>query len=470
MRKIIDFENVSFRYADKEDYALRSVNFHIEEASLVFISGRSGSGKSTLLNVLNGIIPEVIEGNLEGHILIDGEKDLSIADRSLILGNVFQNPRSQFFTTETTAELVFALENYGLAREDIEEGLDSIIEKYNVAYLKDRNLFEISSGERQLIALLTVLIMNPKVVIFDEPSANLDYGNSMRLRRQIIDLKKQGKTVIVADHRNFYLKGIIDKVLLLENETVKSFESEEEFLNYTYRNRSFDLFDEECRATYSRPEQRKSGLILNNIVYKNILKGVSTHFNENEVTTIVGVNGAGKTTLAEIMSRSIRIDKGDISLDGQALYIMQDADFQLFGASCLRELEITQKDEELNLAALESLGIGDLKENHPQSLSGGQKQRLQMAIAKVSSNKVIILDEPTSGLDKDSMEKVVSMIGNLKKGRTVIVISHDYEFIRMVSDSIAYLSDGRIKDKFYLNDNNIKKLNSIYKEMEVYYE
>ena len=98
-----------------------------------------------------------------------------------------------------------------------------IIDEYNVAYLKDKNLFEISSGERQLIALLTVLIMDPKVVIFDEPSANLDYGNSMRLRRQIESLKRQGKTVIVADHRNFYLKGIIDKVLIFLKEIMETY-------------------------------------------------------------------------------------------------------------------------------------------------------------------------------------------------------------------------------------------------------
>lgn len=256
--KIIDFKNVSFKYMDKEEYALKNVNFNIEEASLVFISGKSGSGKSTLLNLLNGIIPEVVEGQLEGKILIDGKEDLPVTDRSLILGNVFQNPRSQFFTTDTTAELVFALENYGVDREEIKRRLDLIIDEYNVAYLKDKNLFEISSGERQLIALLTVLIMDPKVVIFDEPSANLDYGNSMRLRRQIESLKRQGKTVIVADHRNFYLKGIIDKVLLVEDETVKSFESEEEFLKDAYNNRNFDLFEGDY-GNLSRPMTTRRG-------------------------------------------------------------------------------------------------------------------------------------------------------------------------------------------------------------------
>lgn len=478
--KIIEFKHVNFTYEGCEKRALQDVNFSIDEGSIIFINGKSGSGKSTLLNILNGIIPEVIEGELEGEVLIDGRQNLTIAERSLILGNVFQNPRSQFFTTDTTAELVFAMENYGFPKKEMVCRLHSIIDEFKVAHLQDRSLFGMSSGERQLIALLTVLIMNPKVIIFDEPSANLDYGNAMRLRKQLKTLKKQGKTVIVADHRYFYLQEMVDKFLLIENKTVLCFETEQSFLNSAYRNRSSDLF----HSDYGRRKICKTteiGLKIEHLTYKNILKDINLEVNKHEATTIVGINGVGKTTLAELISGAVKNYDGTITAFDEksgarkansirALYILQDADFQLFGATCLKELEITRKNSAENMLALELLNLDRLKDHHPQSLSGGEKQRLQMAISMVSNNQIIIFDEPTSGLDQASMARVIEMIERLKKDRTIIIISHDYEFIRQVSDTIVYLKDGSICDKFYLEDGNIEKLNTIYKEMEAYYE
>ena len=154
----------------------------------------------------------------------------------------------------------------------------------------------------------------------------------------------------------------------------------------------------------------------------------------------------------------------------RALYIMQDADFQLFGSSCLKELEFTSKDDKKNKLALDLVELSEFSNTHPQSLSMGQKQRLQMAISFVSDNEIIILDEPTSGLCKDTMNKVISIIDELKKDKCIIVISHDYEFIRKCVDKVVYLKDKKIDKVFYLEDENIKVLNNIYKEMEDYYE
>lgn len=468
----IEAENLSFCYGesgDAKDLAIEESTFRILKGEIVFLSGASGSGKSTLLNIINGIIPEVVEGRLKGGLKINGKKDLKLHERSLLLGNVFQNPRSQFFTTNTTAELVFQMENYGFSREEMKRRLAQITEEFGIERLLDRKIFGISSGERQLLALLTVFIMNPEVVIFDEPSANLDYGNAMRLRKEILRLKEKGKTVLVADHRYFYLKGIVDRVLLLEEKKVLFFSSEKEYEAHEYGKRVLDLFGYDYPKREIFRSQEKL-LEIRSLTYKELLKDISLSFHQGEVTAIVGVNGAGKTTMARLISKLIKPDAGEILVSGQALYIMQDADFQLFGASCLKELEITQKDQKKNMDALRRLNLDRKKDRHPQLLSGGEKQRLQMAIGLVSDNRVMILDEPTSGLDQSSMERVIEMIETLKKGRSILVISHDYEFIRKCADRIVYIRDAKVGADFYLSEDEIKTLNQIYKEMEVYYE
>ena len=201
MKDVMEARNLTFAYEGEHIPVLEDVNFSIAEGSIVFISGLSGSGKSTLINVINGLIPEVIDGKLRGELLIGGKSRVTMTERSMLIGNVFQNPRSQFFTTNTTAELVFAMENFGTLRPEMERRLKALIKKYKLEYLLDRDIYELSSGERQMLALMSALIMNPRIVIFDEPSANLDYGNAMRLRRQIEELKSEGITVLVADHR-----------------------------------------------------------------------------------------------------------------------------------------------------------------------------------------------------------------------------------------------------------------------------
>ncbi|WP_304127170.1 ABC transporter ATP-binding protein [Mogibacterium diversum] len=469
MKDVMEARNLTFAYEGEHIPVLEDVNFSIAEGSIVFISGLSGSGKSTLINVINGLIPEIIDGKLRGELLIGGKSSVTMTERSMLIGNVFQNPRSQFFTTNTTAELVFAMENFGVSKPEMERRLKALVKKYKLEYLLDRDIYELSSGERQMLALMSALIMNPHIVIFDEPSANLDYGNAMRLRRQIEELKSEGITVLVADHRCFYLRGLVDKVLLLNDNTVTEYESEEAYFSSDYAARAVKLFDEK----YESRLIARAGPVdvrIENVSYKGILQGVSAEFRRGEISTIVGVNGAGKTTLARLISLVVKPDDGIVETEGQALYIMQDADYQLFGASCIKELEISSRDEELNTEALKALNLYEFRDAHPYSLSGGQKQRLQMAISRVSQNKVIILDEPTSGLDKRSMHRVVDQLESMKRNHTIIIISHDYEFIRNISDRIFYLEDGRIRGNFYLDEDNISQLNKTFEEMEAFYE
>ncbi|MGT2721365.1 ABC transporter ATP-binding protein [Streptococcus porcinus] len=468
-KKIMLAQELSFTYEENKKSTLNKVNINLDLGELVFLTGRSGSGKSTLLNIINGIIPEVIEGQLVGDLWLDGQKHLKVHERHLLLGNVFQNLRSQFFTTNTTSELVFEMENCGVAHQDMVRRLKAINEKFKIEALLDRHVMTLSSGERQLLALLTALMMNPKILIFDEPSANLDYGNVMRLRQQIAALKKEDKLIIIADHRCFYLQGMMDQVLLLEDGTLKSYASEEAFYQTYYGKRVFDLFSHLYPAREISQTMIET-VKIDQVSYKNILKDITLSFHQYEIAVIVGNNGAGKTTLAKLIAQLLKPSKGSIEVESQPLYIMQEADFQLFSSSCLKELEITCHDNEKNKEALQLVDLYDLKHKHPHSLSGGEKQRLQLAIAFVSSSDVIILDEPTSGLDKVSMEKVIVMLKLLKKEKTIIVISHDYEFIRGIADRIIYIAGHQIADDFYLEAQHITRLNTIYSEMEKYYD
>lgn len=462
---MLEARDFSFIYQGSREDGIHNFNFRIEPGEVVLITGDSGCGKSTLIKCINGLIPEVTEGEIKGRLLVNGEEGLRIEELNYLIGSVFQNPRSQFFTTNTTAELVFPMENYGCSLEEMQNVLDHISEEFEISHLLGRDVFELSSGERQMLALAASQVLNPKLILFDEPSANLDYSNSMRLKQVILKLKEKGITVVVSDHRFFYLNDIIDKVFLIDKGYMRVFHSEEEFKAGEYHTRSFDLFD--LKIPFRHSLKKELIFEMKDIGYKDILKKISLKFYKNEVVAVIGNNGVGKTTLARLISGLIKPTVGKID-KSDALYIMQDADFQLFGTSVYNELRISSDNEELIENTLKTLDLYELREKHPSSLSGGQKQRLQIAISIVSSNDLVIFDEPTSGLDVTSMNKVAQQILKLKEEKAIAVITHDYEFIRYVADKIIYLKEGQIQEEFVLNSDTLDQLNKIFKDMEGY--
>ena len=267
---MIRAEKLTFNYEQSDD-GIKDIDFSVKDSEVILLAGDSGSGKSTLLKCLNGLIPETVEGNLEGNLYFEDKKYalFKMFELNEKIGSVFQNPRSQFFTTNSTAELVFPMENYGYTKKLMDERLEALTEKFGLHPLLNRNIFEISSGERQLLALASALALNQKAVIFDEPSANLDYGNAMKLGKIISAMKKSGITVIVADHRFYYLKGLIDNVFLIEDGRLNRFDSEEEFKKSKYDTRSFDLFALDLPVPEKSINTEKiAGL--KNVSYKNI--------------------------------------------------------------------------------------------------------------------------------------------------------------------------------------------------------
>ena len=259
VQKIMKAEKLSFEYKDSSE-GIHNINFEINKGEVILLTGNSGCGKSTLLRCLNGLIPAITEGNLSGQLFINDKnyKDLKMHELNREIGSVFQNPRSQFFTDNTTSELVFPMENYGYSKEQMRQKLSDLVKTFGLEKLMDKNIFLLSSGERQMVALASALTMDQQVVLFDEPSANLDYGNAMKLGQIISWLKERGITVIVADHRFYYLNGIIDRVFFMDKGKLHIYESEEAFKKSGYDTRSFDIFSLDLPFVEKLPESEKS--------------------------------------------------------------------------------------------------------------------------------------------------------------------------------------------------------------------
>lgn len=219
---MIDFE-FEFQYSQESTPTLRKVSGNIPAGRCVVLCGGSGCGKSTLLRCLNGLIPQFYEGELTGFCRLDGHgtADLSIGEIGELAASVFQDPRSQFFTVNSSNEVAFGLENHGLPQEKIRDRVDEAFRTFHLEHLKNRNVYELSSGERQLISILSAWAMDTDIFLLDEPTANLDFAATQQLRNILLKLKKQGKTLLLSEHRLYYLADIADEYWIMANGEIK---------------------------------------------------------------------------------------------------------------------------------------------------------------------------------------------------------------------------------------------------------
>lgn len=462
---MIRFENVSFRYV-KDRESLKNVNLAINKGEVVLVCGPSGCGKSTLVRCVNGLIPHFYEGQISGTVTVNGIDVAKTTLRKLSrqVGTVFQNPRSQFFNVDTTSELAFGCENFGLDPDEIEERINFVVNKHDLASLMGRSIFRLSGGEKQKIACASVAVEPIEVIILDEPSANLDYHGIRELQRMIEAWKVEGKTVLIAEHRMAYLFPYVSRALLMnDGEIVKEYSGDE----------IKTLTAEELHELGLRAEDAKNPMdvigqsdkccdgipqmILSNMkfAYRReppLFDIPRMEIPEGEIVAIVGANGIGKSTFLRClcgMERSCRatLKVGDEIWKNkkrrQSIYmVMQDVNHQLFTDSVLEEVMISQdtENQEEALRILDTLDLREYADKHPLALSGGQKQRVAIASAIASGRKIILFDEPTSGLDYFHMLQVSETLKSLQQcGKTVIVVTHDVELIQSACTQLISL-------------------------------
>lgn len=228
---MIVFENFSFRYEESREFTLTDINVTVETGEFILLTGRSGCGKTTLIRSLNGLIPHFYPGEMKGDIRMDGDSLLEMKPSQLAgkVGTVFQDPRSQFFMTDTTRELAFGCENMGYQREETVDRVAKAVTDLELDDYLNRSIFALSGGEKQQVAIGSVYALQPRVYVFDEPSANLDYEATKRLAQIMAKLKQNGYTIFVVEHRFYYLRDLIDRAFLIQDGQMEQAFTREEF-------------------------------------------------------------------------------------------------------------------------------------------------------------------------------------------------------------------------------------------------
>lgn len=229
---MIEIQNVNFRYSGGRDEAgLRNITLTVPDGEVLLVCGGSGCGKSTLTRLVNGLIPHFYDGELSGKVTVNGVDiaEAPLYDTARIVGSVFQNPRSQFFNVDTTSELAFSCENTGMPEPEVRSRMEKAVGELNLRTLLDRSIFELSGGEKQRIACGSVSTLSPAVMVLDEPTSNLDFPGIESLRKIIEMWKAQGRTVIVAEHRLHFLRGVADRVIYMDSGEIREQFSGAEF-------------------------------------------------------------------------------------------------------------------------------------------------------------------------------------------------------------------------------------------------
>ena len=218
---MIEIKNVSFKYELQEEKTIKNLDLYVKQGEFVGIIGKNGSGKTTLCNIIRGIIPDFVQGEITGSISIDNKNinDIERGEMAELVGFVFQNPFSQISGIKKTVfeEIAYGLENLGVPREEIRQRVTDVIKLLKIEDLQDKNPNELSGGQSQRVAIASIIVMNPKVLIFDEPTSQLDPLGTEEIFDILKLLKSQNKTIILVEHKIDLIAEYADRVVVMDD-------------------------------------------------------------------------------------------------------------------------------------------------------------------------------------------------------------------------------------------------------------
>ena len=451
----IELKNVNFSY-DGKTKILENTDFAAEYGEVTLLSGHSGEGKSTLMYIVSGIIPNVNYGELSGEVLVGGEsiKGRKMGDICRKVGVVLQNADEQIIQKIVEDEIAFGCENLAFPPEKIQKQIEIVCNLMKLD--KKWKCRTLSGGQKQRLITASTLAMGQKIIILDEPLANLDKDGAAMLMGTLRSLAKAGYCIIVIEHRLDMVLPFVDTVWHIGNKTVRKVENRQEYLL-----QQTAKIEDSCPVYAEQSPLFKLDKVAFSVrKEREILKDISLEIPKGGRTVFLGENGCGKTTLMRLIARLYKPTGGNITqyIDekfkqkpkgSKAWYkkvgvVYQNPDYQLFMPTVRQEISFGAKSEEYAAEIAELFGVKHLWERHPQSLSEGQKRRVSIAAVAACEPEILLLDEPTVGQDYDGLCALVEILNKLhmQSGNTVITITHDVRCAEALCDRAYLIADG----------------------------
>lgn len=472
--------------------AIEDISFSLPAGELLLIAGPTGCGKSTLLKCLNGLIPNSYKGTLSGEVQLHGRsiKGSSLRDLAQQVGTMLQDPDKQILGSTVEQEIAFGMENLNTPRPEMRQRVQDVLKRLHLEHYQGQATFALSGGQRQQIAAAGILVMQPSIFLFDEPFANLDSRAVDELEQLITDLRTEGHTIIIVEHRvEEALHLNPDEVLLMRDGRQVFFGSVEEFLEVADPTQ-VKLPVEATLRTLSDPTQAQSLLVrpiatgkvstssreepiltFEDVHYRyssfseEVLHGVSCQIRRGETIALLGPNGSGKTTLVKQALGLLRPTKGTVRLYGEDTrnlsvaqlasrigYVFQSPGAMLFAPSVRKEVSFGPENlhfppERLKAAvkeAEEALNIEQFEERSPFALSFGQQKRVAIASVLAMQGKILLLDEPTAGQDYRSYISFMEYLRSLPELDALLFITHDLDLALRFTQRVLLLKEGNL--------------------------